>query len=89
MTNQIFLNDSNIEKASEDAIKYSKIVNMEELRKSYKPIESQYFTRSDESIESKSATADMAPIVDSYRVVSSSINYAQSERLVQKALYRK
>ncbi len=94
VTNQIFMNDSNLEKASDDAIKYSKMATMSDLRKEYKRAESftpitsydpsySFLPRSEDADSSEAR-----PAVDSYTIASSEINYAQSERLVQKALSR-
>jgi hypothetical protein len=89
MTNQIFLNDANIEKATDAAIKYSKISSLSELRKEYKPEEQSFTGYGAYASRSSSLDDDLsAPAVDSYKVASSEINYAQSERLVQKALSR-
>lgn len=41
-TRQMKLNDSNLERASESAIKYSKLSSMAELRKEYKPAEGSF-----------------------------------------------
>jgi hypothetical protein len=121
-TNQILLNDSNLEKASETAIKYSKISNMDDLRKEYKAAPSEFQSFFSSPVEySASASSEFgslfsgefsagpgamsptarfshvhsasssspAPAFDSYKIASSEISYAQSERLVQKALVRK
>jgi hypothetical protein len=96
MTNQIFMNDSNLEKATDEAIKYSKMTTMADLRKEYKRGEiydqisgyDRSVSYSVDSLASDNTTSKMRPVVDSYKIASSEINYAQSERLVQKALSR-
>lgn len=93
MTNQMLLNDQYIEKASDDAIKYSKITSMAELKRDFKVDSSSPFSYSTPSYAGSSIVpggdSSSGPRVDSYRVEQSEINYAQSERLVQKALNRK
>lgn len=109
-TNQIMLNNENLEKASDDAIKYSKMASLSSIKAEYKeaPGAAQHFapmsyaSRAPRHMSSMPAPggasvlmADMAhdsalppPVAESYSVTNSGINYAQSERLVQKALNR-
>ncbi|RNA30666.1 type A von Willebrand factor domain containing [Brachionus plicatilis] len=85
ITNQILLNNSSIEKASDDAINYSKIKNLKKIRENFKP----KFENCEKNISFSLLSSDMveAPKIE-YSIGKSDISYAQSERLVQKALNR-
>ena len=108
------MNHSNLEKASDEAIKLSKKSNLSELRSDYKPSQQQQQQAHAFSFASGGAgpmrmmrASPAAPssvaldgfvaaapppgasaAEDSYAVTNDAINYAQSERLVQKAISR-
>lgn len=112
------MNNSNIEKASDTAVKYSKISNLADLRKEFKSAPEEHSPYGDHHVamcsmprimkmsampkmESEPAAYAMCdvPIIshdpvdspaaeESYTIGKSEISYAQSERLVQKALNR-
>lgn len=88
ITNQILLNNSNIEKASDDAINYSKINNLKKLRENFKPkFDDRRKSEKSTSFSLLSPDTSEMPKID-YSIGRSDISYAQSERLVQKAINR-
>ncbi len=102
-TNQIKLNNASIEKASERSIKYSKASKLFDLKKEFVAIESEHSMSPMCSFgiaPMRMAFASDAPApgvkinsfepnVDEYSIAKEEVSYAQSERLVQKALNRK
>jgi len=117
VTKNLKLNDSNLERASERTVMYSKLTCMSDLRKEFKPEERPHdaysgprvmmMTRADIDPPAFGFAAPLRPIAmpmevrsahegeatrevaeERYNVESSTVSYAQSERMVQKALNR-
>ena len=114
-TNQIKLNNSSIEKASEISIKYSKASNLSDLKSEFvklqpephlsvssslrvKGVAPMYSASAAPMMMSFASAAPGAPVlelnsfepkVDEYSIAREEVSYAQTERLVQKALNRK
>ncbi|RNA22776.1 hypothetical protein BpHYR1_033659 [Brachionus plicatilis] len=91
-TNQILLNNSNIEKASDTAIGYSKKNDLKEIRENFKPNFAHYPDFGGD-ISYELASFSMAPtrMIEKkeieFSVGRSDVSYAQSERLYLRNLY--
>ena len=92
-TNQILLNNSNIEKASDKAINYSKINSLREIREKFSPNFDipayDVIPKFHDAASCLSINTETNKEQDiEYSIGRSNVSNAQSERLVQKALNR-